>query len=521
MINGRNMCIPPKYHKHVKEFIDKHLKAGRIRSSSSSVTSGTMCVPKKDTNAPPRFVHDYREVNSNTIPDHTPLPAVEDVLYPFAKAKVRAKIDMTDAYYQLLVASKDVYKTAFKTPFGLFEWLVMPQGLCNAPASCQRYLSWILREYISTICAVYLDDITIYSNSIEEHKQNLHLILQTLRAHGIILSANKSTLFADRIEFLGHVVSSRGIEAAPDKLRKSQNFPTPQSPEDIKSFTGMTNYRAQFDYIPGLADHSSVLTDLTKKGVPFQWGEQHDVAFETIKRLVRNIQLLQHLDYKSGEPVWLVADASKRGVGGYVAQGKDWKTARPIGFYSRQYRPAENYPTHEQEMLAIVSCMKHWLPQLTGTRFEVLSDHAPLQHWKTQKDLSRRQVRWLNFLCNFDFDINYIPGITNTAADALSRYPFAQARAHDTEVNATTTMTEMAMYRNKSGSGPIPVRKNPDRIGLLLGSVPAYFGPECLGGRCNRNRIGFEDLYDRTGTKLLEFRPDLDIQPEFRSCNGH
>ena len=125
--------------------------------------------------------------------------------------------------------------------------------------------------------------------------------------------------------------------------------------------------------------------DLTKKGVVFMWEQAHRQAFEKIKRLVRSVRFLQKLNYESGEPVWLVADASNKGVGGYVAQGKDWKTARAIGFYSRQYRCAEkNYPTHEQEMLAIVECMKHWYPQLMGIRFEVLTDHAPLQHWKSQ-----------------------------------------------------------------------------------------------------------------------------------------
>ena len=110
-----------------------------------------------------------------------------------------------------------------------------------------------------------------------------------------------------------------------------------------------------------------------------------------IKKLAKSVQFLQRIDYKSGEPVWLIADASNRGVGGYVAQYPDWKTAHPIGFYSRQYRPAEaNYPTHKQEMLAIISYMKHWYLQLIGTHFTVLSDHTPLQYWKTQRGLSKR-----------------------------------------------------------------------------------------------------------------------------------
>ena len=238
------MRIPQKYHAAVKSFIDKHLKAGRIRPSSNSVMSGTLCVIKKDPNDPPRIVHDYREVNANTIPDHMPLPVMEDCLYPVVKAKVRAHIDMADAYYQLRNAEADIYKTAFKTPFGLYEWLVMSQGLCNGPASQQRYISHILHEYIGIICSVYLDDIVIYSNSVEEHKRNLHLVLTALRTYGIILSATKSVLFADRIEFLGHIISSRGIEPTPDKLEKIKAFIVPRSPGDIKSFLGLVNYLA-------------------------------------------------------------------------------------------------------------------------------------------------------------------------------------------------------------------------------------------------------------------------------------
>src|ERR1700737_759094 len=299
----------------------------------------------------------------------------------------------------------------------------------------------ILREYIGKFCQVYMDDIVIYSDSVEEHKKHISLILQTLRNHDVVASRDKAKLFADRIEFLGHIISSRGIQPTPDKLEKISAFPRPRSVGDIKLFLGLVNYLAQFDYIPGLADHSSILTNLTRKDIPFRWTEEHENAFKTVKKLASTAQLLQRIDYDSGDPIWRVADASNRGVGGYVAQGKDWKTARPIGFYSRQYRSAEtNYPTHEQELLAIISCMKHWLPQLTGTRFEVLTDHAPLRHWKTQKDLSKRQIRWLNFLCDFDFDIHYIPGITNTAADALSRYPYAQSASANIDINAVSSV---------------------------------------------------------------------------------
>jgi len=467
-INGRLMRVPTRYWPAMKRFIDTNLKARRIRPSSSHISAGTFMTPKKIPTADPRVVHDYRELNERTVKDHTPLPRQDEILELLVRAVVRGKIDLVNAYYQILMHPDDIHKTAFKTPFGLHEWLVMPQGLCNAPATFQRYMNYVLREYIGKFCAVYQDDIAIFSNSVEEHKKHVHLILQTLRNHGITASSEKSTLFADRIEFLGHYVSSKGLEADPNKLEKIANWPTPVTATQITEFNGLVNYLAAFDFVPGLAEQSAILTDLTKKGVEFRWEKKHDDAFKMIKKLAKSVQFLQRIDYESGEPIWLIADASSRGVGGYVAQGTDWKTARPIGFYSRQYRPAEaNYPTHEQEMLAIISCMKHWYPQLTGAHFTVLSDHAPLQYWKTQRDLSKRQIRWLDFLSNFDFDIKYIPGITNKAADALSRYPYAQVNAMTMFITDSKIRDEIRKsYREDSFFKPII--ENPEQYPLYI-----------------------------------------------------
>jgi len=401
-------------------------------------------------------------------------------------------------------------------------------------------MNYVLREYIGKFCAVYLDDIAIFSNSVEEHKQHVHLILQALRNHGITASSEKSTLFADRIEFLGHFVSSRGLEADPAKLEKIAQWPAPTTATQITEFNGLVNYLAAFDFIPGLAEQSAVLTDLTKKGKIFRWEKKHDDAFKMIKKLAKSVRFLQRINYESSEPVWLVSDASKRGVGGYVAQGRDWKTARPIGFYSRQYRPAEvNYPTHEQEMLAIIACMKHWYPQLTGTHFTVLSDHAPLQYWKTQRDLSKRQIRWLDFLSNFDFDIKYIPGITNRAADALSRYPYAQSN-NDPQVNAITVSTsdpqihveiQKSYHEDKFFQ---PIVENPEQYPLYVvkdnGLVYLHDGRLCIPNsksirelllhqhHDNENHFGVGKTYQALSRRY--FWPGLsrDVRKYITSC---
>jgi hypothetical protein len=178
-LNGRNYRIPTRYWSELKEFIEIHLKAYRIRPSSSHIASGTIMVPKEsDPEGMPRVIHDYRVLNAETIKDHTPLMRQEDILECMAKAAVRGKIDLVCAYYQILMEIADIHKTAFKTPFGMYEWLVMPQGLCNAVATFQRYMNWVLQNYIGKFCAVYIDDIAIWSDSVEEHAEHVRLVLE-------------------------------------------------------------------------------------------------------------------------------------------------------------------------------------------------------------------------------------------------------------------------------------------------------------------------------------------------------
>ena len=209
-------------------------------------------VRKKDPAVKPRTVHDYRKLNENTVKDHTPILRQDEILEPFAGAKVRQKINMPELHYQTWMFPKDIHKTAIKTLWGLFEWVVMPQGLCNAPATFQRFMNWVLRGYIGVFCSSYLDDIAIYSNSVAEHKRHVRLILQRLREHGIYASPKKSQLFADSIEFLGHRISSKGIEVDPVKLDKVTQYPTPKSAEDILSFLGLVNYIAYSTSSPAL-----------------------------------------------------------------------------------------------------------------------------------------------------------------------------------------------------------------------------------------------------------------------------
>ena len=179
----------------------------------------------------------------------------------------------------------------------------MPFGLTNAPATFQSMMNLILCPYIDKFILVYFDNILIYSNSLTEHEHHVQLILEAICQYELIASKSKLQLFADRIEFLGHYISFKGIEPDPSKFDKITKFPTPQSVENMKSFLGIVNYLAMFDFVPKSVDQLSVLTDLTKKGVVFKWEKMYQRAFETVKKLIQTVRFLQRLNYESRELV--------------------------------------------------------------------------------------------------------------------------------------------------------------------------------------------------------------------------
>ena len=209
------------------------LVTGRIRLSQSPYAAGTLLISKKDPNAPRRVVHNYRALNDNTIKDHTPLPCQDDIIRAGTRGRVLAKMDLLMAYYQGLMEESDIHKTAFKTPLGLFEWVIMPQGLCNAVATFQRFMNWVLCKYVGRFCHVYINDILVWSDSIAEHHRHMRLICQALREHGVVLSKSKSILATDKVEFLGFNISYGSIEDTPEKVDKIIGSRIPCNPPEV------------------------------------------------------------------------------------------------------------------------------------------------------------------------------------------------------------------------------------------------------------------------------------------------
>jgi RNase H-like domain found in reverse transcriptase/Reverse transcriptase (RNA-dependent DNA polymerase) len=426
-VTSRSYSCPRCYRNSWQNLIQQHLDAGRIRPSSSPFALPAFIVPKKDPAALPRWVNDYRQLNANTVTDAYPLPCVDDIIADVAKGRIWSVLDMTNSFFHTRMDPESIPLTAVSTPFGLFEWLVMPMGLRNLPPIHQRRVAQSLREFIGKICQVYMDDIIIWSDSVEEHIIHTRMILDQLRKDGLCLNAKKSQFFVTEVDFLGHHISERGVEAQNVNVERILNWPHPKSAKDVRSYLGIVRYLANF--LLALAEHTSVLTPLTSpecnKNFP-EWLDKHQAAFDAIKSLVVSRECLTTINHDApgDNKIFVTTDASDVRTGGVLSWGKTWESARPVAYDSMQLNQAQkNYPVHEKELLAVIRALRKWRADLLGSNVYVYTDHKTLENFDCQKELSRRQARWQEYMLQFDVTFVYVKGEDNTVADALSRLP--------------------------------------------------------------------------------------------------
>ncbi|SCV73813.1 BQ2448_6243 [Microbotryum intermedium] len=401
--------------------LDQHLTAGRLCPSSSEYSSPAFIIPKKgmdtDPSIMPRWVNDYRILNAATVPDRTPLPLPDKILSVSARARFWSKIDMTNSFFQTKMAEEDIPKTAMATPWGLFEWVVMPMGLSNAPAMHQRCVNEALSNLIGKSCFVYLDDITKFSNTIEEHQTHVREVLKALRRADLYCLPKKTELFTTSCDFLGHIISQNGITADQSKVDRIVEWPHPRTVTKLRGFLGLVQYLRKF--INGLTQHTKPLSDLTLKNanVRLMWGVEQERHFNAIKAIVTSLPCLKPIDHTElADPLWVMTNANNVGIGAVLLQGQDWRKAHP------------------QELLAVVGALRQWRVNLMGVHFTVLTDHESLKYLKTQENLSKRQACWVECLADYDFDITYIPGGENTIADTMSHYSFPQVESNSVQV---------------------------------------------------------------------------------------
>lgn len=426
-IKNRSYSTPRKFTDAWSVLINDHLQAGRIRPSESCFASPAFLIPKSDPTALPRWVNDYRQLNANTVTDSHPLPRVDDILNDCAKGHIWSTIDMTNAFFQTRMHPNDVHLTAVNTPLGLYEWLVMPMGLKNAPSIHQRRVTAALRHLLGKICHIFLDDIVVWSVTLDDHDKHLRLVFKALQAAGLYVNPKKCHFFQTEIHFLGHKISRKGIEADEGKADRILCWPRPTNAHEARSFLGLVRYVANF--LPDLAEHTEVLNELTHRTADKlfpAWDSRYQQAFDGVKKLVTSRECLTTIDLTlmPEHKIFVTTDASDTRSGAVLSFGKTWETARPVAFDSMTFKGAElNYPVHEKEMLAIMRALKKWRADLIGVPFQIYTDHKTLQNFIHQRDLSRRQARWMEFFSQYDGHIVYVKGEDNTVADALSRLP--------------------------------------------------------------------------------------------------
>ncbi|CAJ0933921.1 unnamed protein product [Ranitomeya imitator] len=404
----------------MRSYVKESLEKGHIRPSSSPLGAGFFFVAKKDGSLRPCI--DYRLLNKITVKFQYPLPLLSDLFARIKGASWFTKIDLRGAYNLVRIRQGDEWKTAFNTPEGHFEYLVMPFGLANAPSVFQSFMHDIFREYLDKFLIVYLDDILIFSDDWESHVKQVRMVFQVLRANSLFVKGSKCLFGVQKVSFLGFIFTPSTIEMDPVKVQAIQDWIQPTSLKSLQKFLGFANFYRRF--ICNFSSIAKPLTDLTKKGADLvNWFSAAVEAFQELKRRFCSAPVLCQPDVSL--PFQVEVDASEIGAGAVLSQrGSDCSVMKPCAFFSRKFSPAErNYDVGNRELLAMKWAFEEWRHWLEGAkhRVVVLTDHKNLTYLESAKRLNPRQARWSLFFARFDFVISYLPGSKNVKADALSR----------------------------------------------------------------------------------------------------
>ena len=408
-------------HEHIpvlKAEIDKLQKAGAVVPSTSPFASPTILVKKKDGTM--RLCIDYRKLNAVTKKDAHPLPRIEDIFDTLTGSKFFCTLDLAMGYHQVEVHPDDREKTAFTTPFGLFQYNVMPFGLATAPATFMRLMTIVFSGMLYTTCLAYLDDIIVFGRNYIEMLGRLDTALERLGHANLKLKPSKCAFGKTSVSFLGHVISDKGISTDPEKLRRIQEWPRPHNPDEARSFLGYATYYRKF--IKNFSHIVEPLNKLLQKDRQFQWSPECEKSFKTIKAEFKDTITLAYPDFT--KPFIVDCDASDFGIGGVLSQVVRPGVEQPVSYFSRTLsKPERKYAVTRKEMLALVESLRHFRCYILGRKFKVRTDHSALQWLKTFKEPVGQVARWIERLAEYDYDIEHRPGRLHANADALSRYP--------------------------------------------------------------------------------------------------
>ncbi|KAJ0589753.1 putative nucleotidyltransferase, Ribonuclease H [Helianthus annuus] len=415
-IPGSVIPNKPAYRMNPKEFEELHrqvtelLAKGLIRESMSPCAVPALLVPKPG--GAYRMCVDSRAVNKITIKYRFPIPRFEDLLDQLHGSSVFSKIDLRSGYHQIRMRPGDEWKTAFKTRDGLYEWMVMPFGLSNAPSTFMRLMNHVFKALIGKCVVVYFDDILVFSRDVTQHLLHLRQVFHILREQKLYANGGKCHFLSPEVLFLGFLISKQGIRMDESKIEAITTWPTPTSAHEVRSFHGLASFYRRF-----IRNFSSIVAPLTDclKGNTFLWTPAASHAFEELKQRVTQAPVLALPNFEVAFQV--ECDASGFGIGGVLSQEN-----RPIAFFSEKLNDAkQKYSTYDKEFYAIIRSLEYWRHYLLPGEFVLYSDHQALRFINGQHKLNARHAKWVEYLQDFSFVIKHKAGANNTVADALSR----------------------------------------------------------------------------------------------------
>lgn len=404
--------------KATKTFVMENLQKGYIDSSHCPFASPVLCVRKP--NGDLRICVDYRKLNSITRKDAYPIPRIDELLARTHKAQIFTKLDIRAAFNKIRMDPDSEEYTTFRTRYGTYKSKVLPFGLCNGPATYQRYMNDVLIDYLDNFCIVYLDDILVYSESSPDHVRHVRKVLDRLRAAGLQVDIKKSEFHVTRTKYLGYILTNKGLEVDPEKVDALRDWKPPTTVTAVKSFLGFTGFYRQF--VPEYSRIAKPLLALQSPSRPFVWDSDCDQAFEKLKLALLSIPTLYH--YQPEYDTKVETDASDGVVAGVLSQKQPNDKWCPVAFYSKVLSGSElNWEIHDKELFAILTAFSKWRPELLSAQaqVDVYSDHRSLEYFMSTKVLNARQARWAEELAPFNFRIRYTPGKSNARADILSR----------------------------------------------------------------------------------------------------
>ena len=437
LVSSRPYTLPLKYYEWVQREIESLERAGVITKSMSKWASPIVVVSKKSAPGEPlkrRLCIDFRKVNElqqevitagktkGQIFIH-PLPKIDEMYAKLKGAKVFSTIDLRSGYHHIALGKSSRAKTAFVTPFGKYEFLMVPFGLAQAPAYFQLLMNKVLKGL--KFAMTYLDNIIIFSQDELQHLEHLEIVFSHLREAGLKMKHSKCDFFKSEIHYLGHLISPEGISPLPNKLDSIKHMPVPNSAKEIKQFLGLTGYYRKF--VPRFADISRPLTTLKKKDMKFEWTSACQKSFELLKIALCGEPVLKYAD--TSKPYTLYTDASKYGWAGVLTQphimtidGKSTTNDHPVAFVSGLFRGSQlNWAALTKEAFAIYMSIKKLSFYLTDAQILLRSDHKPLEKFLLKNTLNSKVNNWAMELEAFNIQFDYIKGSSNILADTLSR----------------------------------------------------------------------------------------------------